>query len=124
MHTSKKVGKVLRTCSYGLSENNLLGKNVPTNFEVGAIVVKEHVPFNCLEKVGGWGSKFLNKLPSECYGGKNEDYSNSMNIVIPGEIHGGPKSRDGGPGPSGLIDRWKSGGCSKKMSMETARHLI
>lgn len=89
--------------------NNLLGKNVPTNFEVAAIVVKEHVPFNCLDKVeGGWGLKFLKKLPSEgC--GKNEDYSNSMNIVIPAGIHGGPKTRDGLP--SSLIDRWKSGGC-------------
>jgi len=32
-----------------------------------------------------------------------------MSIVIPAGIHGGPKSRDGGP--SSLIDRWKSGGC-------------
>jgi len=123
MHTSKKrkgfskkVGKVLRTLSmdleshsYDLSEISLLGKNVPTNFEVGAIVVKEHVPFNCLDKIGGWGSKFLNKLPSECYGGKNEDYLNSMSIVIPAGIHGGPTTRDGGP--SSLIDRWKSSGC-------------
>jgi hypothetical protein len=32
-----------------------------------------------------------------------------MSIVIPGGIHGGPKTRDGGT--SSLIDRWKSGGC-------------
>ncbi|CAL5189121.1 unnamed protein product [Lathyrus oleraceus] len=95
------------------SEINLLEKNVAPNFELAAIVVRERVPFDCVDKVGGWGLKFLNTLRCECYGRENgEDYENcnrhSINVIIPAGIHGGPKSRN--DGPSSLIDRWKSGG--------------
>ncbi|XP_050909114.1 uncharacterized protein LOC127122881 [Lathyrus oleraceus] len=91
---------------------NLLEKNVAPNFELAAIVVREHIPFDCVDKVGGWGLKFLNTLRCECYDRENdEDYSsgNRISVIIPTGIHGGPKSRNGGP--SSLIDRWKYGGC-------------
>ncbi|KAI5436502.1 hypothetical protein KIW84_022843 [Lathyrus oleraceus] len=60
---------------------NLLEKNVAPNFELAAIVVREHIPFDCVDKVGGWGLKFLNTLRCECYDRENdEDYSSGNRI--------------------------------------------
>ncbi|KAK7393651.1 hypothetical protein VNO78_22211 [Psophocarpus tetragonolobus] len=102
--------------SCGLDGTNLLETNVPTNFELAAIVVKDHLPYHSLDKVGGWGLKFLNKssvnqttLPSECCNLNSGDCSTSTSILIPAGLHGGPRTTHGGP--SSLIDRWKSGGC-------------
>ncbi|TKY53675.1 hypothetical protein E2542_SST25216 [Spatholobus suberectus] len=102
--------------SCGLGGINLLETNVPPNFELAAIVVKDHLPSHSLDKVGGWGLKFLNKsgvnqttLPSESCNRNTGDCSTSMSILIPAGLHGGPRTRHGGP--SSLIDRWKSGGC-------------
>ncbi|KAE9619204.1 hypothetical protein Lal_00047102 [Lupinus albus] len=124
---SKKISQVfsspsskhrtLESCqweSHALASTNFLDTNVPPNFELAAIVAKEHLPCKKPEKVGGWGLNFLNKtgvnqstLPSE--GCRNtDDCSTSTSIVIPAGIHGGPRTRNGGP--SSLIDRWRSGG--------------
>ena len=51
--------------SCGLDETDLLETNVPTNFELAAIVVKDHLPSHDLDKVGGWGLKFLNKFSAK-----------------------------------------------------------
>ncbi|KAK7344579.1 hypothetical protein VNO77_14349 [Canavalia gladiata] len=102
--------------SCGLGRTNFLETNVPSNFELAAIVFKHHLPYHRLDKVGGWGLKFLNKagvnhttLPSESCSRNTSDCSTSMSILIPAGVHGGPRTRHGGP--SSLIDRWKSGGC-------------
>lgn len=99
----------------------LLDDHPPPNLEVAAIVVKDHIP-NTLKKeeAGGWGLKFLKKVgeketakpsdspPSvECHR-SNGDCSTSMDILIPAGLHGGPRTRNGGP--SSLIERWRSGG--------------
>ncbi|KAK7268715.1 hypothetical protein RIF29_21422 [Crotalaria pallida] len=100
---------------HALGVTNFLEDNIPPNFELAAIVAKEHLPCNKPEQVGGWGLKFLNKtavkqstLPSESCSRNTGDCSTSMSIVIPAGIHGGPRTRNGGP--SGLIDRWRSDG--------------
>ncbi|OIV90639.1 hypothetical protein TanjilG_01720 [Lupinus angustifolius] len=109
--------RILESCQlepHAPAGSNFLDTNVPPNFELAAIVAKEHLPCKKPEKVGGWGLKFLKKtgvnqstLPSE--GCRNTgDCSTSTNIVIPAGIHGGPRTRNGGP--SSLIDRWKSEG--------------
>ncbi|CAL5208305.1 unnamed protein product [Lathyrus oleraceus] len=133
----KKVSKVFRTNpsskhrtlskfigSGGVSETclwdpythggiNLLETNVPPNFEMASIVVKDHLP--CNKPIGGWGLKFLDKSganktasPSESCSQNNDDCSSSMSILVPAGLHGGPRTRNGGP--SSLIDRWRSGG--------------
>ncbi|KAJ1377945.1 hypothetical protein SESBI_48370, partial [Sesbania bispinosa] len=100
---------------YALGGANLLETNVPHNFEMAAIVVKDHLPCNKPDKVGGWGLKFLKKsgvnqttLPSESCNKNNGDCSSTTSILIPAGLHGGPRTRNGGP--SSLIDRWRSGG--------------
>lgn len=136
---SKKVSKVFRTSpsskrrtvsrfggssvitescaleSHALGGTNLLETDVPPNFEMASIVVKNHIPCKKPEKVGGWGLKFLNKtggnqvtLPSESCNQNNGDCSTSTSVLIPAGFHGGPRTRNGGP--SSLIDRWRSGG--------------
>ncbi|XP_014511325.1 uncharacterized protein LOC106770020 [Vigna radiata var. radiata] len=102
--------------SCGLDENILLASNVPPNFELAAIVVKDHLPSKSVDKVGGWGMKFLNKsgvnqttLPSESCNRNCGASLTSTSIIIPAGLHGGPRTRHSGP--SSLIDRWKSGGC-------------
>nr|XP_048333267.1 uncharacterized protein LOC107422816 isoform X1 [Ziziphus jujuba var. spinosa] len=92
----------------------------PPNFELAAIVVKEHLPETRKEEVGGWGLKFLKKVgvkhvvkskeasvPSECCQNIT-DCSTSMDVLIPAGLHGGPRTRNGGP--SSIIERWRSGG--------------
>ncbi|WCJ24113.1 hypothetical protein M5689_006096 [Euphorbia peplus] len=105
-------------CGYNLMENSL-----PPNIELVAIVVKDHICENQQQKAGGWGLKFLKKpsieeqtatpedssLSSSCSARNTGDCSTSMQILVPAGLHGGPKTRNGGP--SGLIERWKSGGC-------------
>ncbi|KHN24881.1 uncharacterized protein LOC114402776 [Glycine soja] len=102
--------------SCGLDGTNLIETNVPTNFELAAILVKDHLLSHSLDKVGGWGLKFLNKsgvnhttLPSESCNQNTRDCSSSISILVPAGLHGGPRTTHGGP--SSLVDRWKSGGC-------------
>nr|BAE99561.1 hypothetical protein [Arabidopsis thaliana] len=95
---------------------SLLDNDLPPNLETSAVVVREQFPVEEeeeeeVEKVGGWGMKFLKKIPlartkdaSKC-----SKHSTSIDVVIPLGIHGGPRNRNGGP--SSLIQRWKSGGC-------------
>ena len=47
-------------------------------------------------------------LPSESCNQNNGNCSTSTSILIPAGLHGGPRTRNGGP--SSLIDRWRSGG--------------
>lgn len=97
-----------------------LSEDQPPNFELAAIIVKDHVPETRKEEVGGWGLKFLKKVgvkhivkskeasePSE-YCQTSCDCTTSMEILIPAGLHGGPRTRNGGP--SSLIERWRSGG--------------
>ncbi|CAL0316738.1 unnamed protein product [Lupinus luteus] len=101
--------------SHALGATNFLDANVPPNFELAAIVMKERLPCKKQDKFGGWGLKFLNKSrvsqstsPAESCSGNTPDCSTSTDIIIPAGLHGGPITRNGGP--SSLIDRWKSGG--------------
>ncbi|KAL6194701.1 hypothetical protein ACLB2K_035778 [Fragaria x ananassa] len=99
---------------------NLLDDNLPPNFELAAIVMKDHLPDDRKEEAGGWGLKFLKKVgvkktnnsvevsvPLKCC--QNDgDCSTSMDVLIPACLHGGPRTRNGGP--SSLTERWRSGG--------------
>ncbi|KAI3706193.1 hypothetical protein L6452_23768 [Arctium lappa] len=96
----------------------LLESSFPSNLELAAIVVKDHIP--CSQKkveVGGWGLKFLKEdghrktnaspatqsVPCEpCH------RCSSMDVLVPADFHGGPKTKSGGP--SSLVERWRSGG--------------
>ncbi|XP_062108946.1 uncharacterized protein LOC133819662 [Humulus lupulus] len=93
----------------------------PPNFELAAVVVKDHIANSQKEETGGWGLKFLKKvgvkqttksveassIPFEGFR-NNGDCSTSMDILIPAGLHGGPRTRNGGP--SSLTERWRSGG--------------
>ncbi|XP_018498051.2 uncharacterized protein LOC103927056 [Pyrus x bretschneideri] len=99
---------------------NLLEDHLPPNFELASIVVKDHLPDDRKEEAGGWGLKFLKKVgnkkisnsveasvPIKCCR-NNSDFSTSMDVLVPAGIHGGPRTRNGGP--SSLTERWRSGG--------------
>ncbi|GMI70379.1 hypothetical protein like AT2G33360 [Hibiscus trionum] len=103
-----------------LDQTNLFDEQLPTNLELTAIVVTDHSPEIPQAEVGGWGLKFLRKLAvvrntdtletpvrSVC-SCSTSDCSTSMNVLIPAGIHGGPRTRNGGP--SSLIERWRSSG--------------
>lgn len=92
----------------------------PSNFELAAIIVKDNIRNSQKEEAGGWGLKFLKKvgvkqttksmearIPIEC-SRNNGDCSTSVDILIPAGLHGGPRTRNGGP--SSLTERWRSGG--------------
>ncbi|KAL2530278.1 hypothetical protein Fot_22879 [Forsythia ovata] len=85
------------------------------DLELAAIVVRHHTSKKSKEaKIGGWGLKFLkkpginNSISSECCPRNCGECSTSMNIIVPAGVHGGPRTRIGGP--SSLIERWISGG--------------
>ncbi|KAI9196023.1 hypothetical protein LWI28_020327 [Acer negundo] len=103
--------------SDALGDSSLFEDHLPPNLELAAIVVKDHLPDSQQKEVGGWGMKFLkkasvetlkNSAPSACCSRDTGDCSTSMDVVIPASFHGGPRTRNGGP--SGLIERWRSGG--------------
>ncbi|KAL5542351.1 hypothetical protein UlMin_010061 [Ulmus minor] len=98
----------------------LFDDHPPTNFELAAIVVKDHIPNTRKEESKGWGLKFLKKVGTkqtikpieasvmfDCCR-NNGDCSTSMDILVPAGLHGGPRTRSGGP--SSLTERWRSGG--------------
>ncbi|XP_057542853.1 uncharacterized protein LOC130821185 [Amaranthus tricolor] len=100
---------------------DLLEDDFLPNLEMAAIVVKNHVHDEERQKeVGGWGLKFLKKAEtnqtvtsesstsSECCLRNVGDCSTSLDIIVPAGPHGGPKTKKGGP--SGLVERWRSGG--------------
>ncbi|XVF66407.1 hypothetical protein PTKIN_Ptkin10aG0033100 [Pterospermum kingtungense] len=106
--------------SDALDGRNLLEEQLPPNLEMTAIVVRDHLPENPRHEVGGWGLKFLRKVgikpmvdtleapvSSTCSRGTG-DCSTSIDVLVPAGIHGGPRTRNGGP--SSLIERWRSGG--------------
>ncbi|KAF4371318.1 hypothetical protein G4B88_003788 [Cannabis sativa] len=89
----------------------------PTNFELAAVVVKDHIVNSQKEEPGGWGLGFLKKVGIKqttksleaSEGFRNSgDCSTSMDILIPAGVHGGPRTRNSGP--SSLTERWRSGG--------------
>lgn len=101
-------------------QENLLESNeevnlFPSNLELAAIVVKDHTQKK-VEEVGGWGLKFLKEgghkqkvlSPVPCRQNTSHGYSSSMDVLVPAGFHGGPRTKNGGP--SGLVDRWRSGG--------------
>ncbi|XP_057959138.1 uncharacterized protein LOC131151755 [Malania oleifera] len=106
-----------------LSGANLINNDLPPNLELAAIIVRDHVHNNHQKaEVGGWGLKFLKKfgvkqtnprleasVSSGCCLQSTGDCSTNMDILVPAGIHGGPRTRNGGP--SGLTERWRSGGC-------------
>lgn len=87
------------------------------NLEMAAIVVKEIYHHHKEAEVGGWGLKFLKKSGSNAspdtmipakHSRNTGECSTSTDILIPAGLHGGPRTRVGGP--SSLIERWISGG--------------
>ncbi|KAF5465861.1 hypothetical protein F2P56_015829 [Juglans regia] len=91
------------------------------NFELAAIIVKDHLHDYHREETGGWGLKFLKKrgpkqkidsleasVPCESCARNTGNCSTSMDILIPAGLHGGPRTKN--CGPSSLIERWRSGG--------------
>ncbi|GKU85693.1 hypothetical protein SLEP1_g323 [Rubroshorea leprosula] len=99
---------------------NLLEEPLPHNLQLAAILVKDHLPENCPKEIGGWGLKFLKRvctkptidsfaaLEQNACEDNNGNCSTSMDVLLPAGLHGGPKTRNGGP--SSLIERWRSGG--------------
>lgn len=99
-----------------------LEDHFPPNLELAAIVVKEQISHtNNDVKMGGWGLKFLNntghrhvnasletEVPLQFRSRRDADCSTSIDIIIPANFHGVPRSKNSGP--SSLIDRWISGG--------------
>lgn len=97
------------------SGSSLSYNHLVPNLQMAAVIVKEHLPESQPEEVGGWGLKFLEKVRVKqqnneegCCARDNGDCSTSMDVLIPAGFHGGPRTRNGGP--SGLIERWRSGG--------------
>ncbi|KAM7259513.1 hypothetical protein ACFE04_015254 [Oxalis oulophora] len=91
----------------GNDQATILDNEIPTNLELAAIVVKEHLSENHKEKkVGGWGLNFLKN--SGCSTQNSGVCTSSMDVLVPVGFHGGPTSVN--CGPSSLIERWRSGG--------------
>lgn len=89
------------------------------NLEMAAIVVKDiyHHHEEAETEAGGWGLKFLKRSGNKesldatrppKHSRNASECSTSTEILIPAGIHGGPRTRVGGP--STIIERWKSGG--------------
>ncbi|KAK1435392.1 hypothetical protein QVD17_01154 [Tagetes erecta] len=127
---SKKVANILRrprtsskfdgsvALQDNLLQSNEDGNMFAANLELAAIVVKDHIPCKRVES-GGWGLKFLKEVghkqktaapvvTCEACRDNSNHHSISMDAVIPAGIHGGPKTKNGGP--SGLVERWRNGG--------------
>lgn len=125
-------GAVLENCSLessvdkgnnldALGGANKLENHLLPNFELAAIVVKDHLRDNHQKEIGGWGLKFLKKSGSrqmidspeasvrcESCARNTGDCCTSMDILIPAGLHGGLRTKNGGP--SSLTERWRSGG--------------
>ncbi|XP_038904737.1 uncharacterized protein LOC120091019 [Benincasa hispida] len=99
----------------------ICARDLPPNLELAAIVVRDHLPEDRGSRVGGWGLKFLKQvkakqtndsletsMQADCCARNSGKCSTSMDILIPAGLHGGPRTRNGGP--STLKERWRSGG--------------
>ncbi|KAK8446832.1 hypothetical protein SEVIR_9G550600v4 [Setaria viridis] len=108
-------GEMISARESGLT--NLDAEDQPTNQELAAIVVKEQRQKRQKEPVvGGWGLKFLEKAGlNHSEGTEVSDVQNRngaakcITAIVPRGYHGGAVSKCSGP--SGLIERWRSGGC-------------
>ncbi|KAG9137486.1 hypothetical protein Leryth_016781 [Lithospermum erythrorhizon] len=97
---------------------NLTESDYIPNFELAAIIVKDHLPASDNKpKSRGWGLKFLKNSDtssitpsssSERGACGHSECSKSMDILVPAGIHGGPRTQN--DGPSSLTERFKSGG--------------
>nr|XP_043613705.1 uncharacterized protein LOC122585644 [Erigeron canadensis]XP_043613706.1 uncharacterized protein LOC122585644 [Erigeron canadensis]XP_043613707.1 uncharacterized protein LOC122585644 [Erigeron canadensis]XP_043613708.1 uncharacterized protein LOC122585644 [Erigeron canadensis]XP_043613709.1 uncharacterized protein LOC122585644 [Erigeron canadensis]XP_043613710.1 uncharacterized protein LOC122585644 [Erigeron canadensis] len=100
------------------NEGNLSSESsFPSNLELAAIILKDHIPY--AEKkveVGGWGFKFLKesghiqKYATQSVFCRQDvsQQSSSLDVIVPTGIHGGPRTKIGGP--SSLVERWRTGG--------------
>jgi hypothetical protein len=77
---------------------------------MAVIVVKDHLPCNRPEKIGGCGLEFLNKpsvnntaSPFESCNRNNDDCSTNMSILVTEGLHDWRRTRNGAL--SSLIDR-------------------
>lgn len=89
---------------------SLTADDLPTNQEIAAIVVREQRHERQEEPaVGGWGLKFLEKAGA-VHSEESKDSkgaARSITAIVPRGYHGGVASKNG---PSGLIERWRTGG--------------
>lgn len=103
------------------ADDLICARDLPPNLELAAIVVRDHLPEDRGSGVGGWGLKFLKQIKAkqtndsletsvqaDCCARNSGKCSTSMDILIPAGLHGGPRTRNGGP--STLKERWRSGG--------------
>ncbi|KAM0949363.1 hypothetical protein DsansV1_C05g0051641 [Dioscorea sansibarensis] len=104
----------------GLDSKNCREYDFRPNLELAAIVVKDYQSNSQKRPAeGGWGLKFLETIrlgkadtslesssTSKTHNKRRSDQS--MNVIIPAGLHGGPNNSNGGP--SSLTERWKSGG--------------
>ncbi|CAN4120655.1 unnamed protein product [Withania somnifera] len=100
--------------------NALLDQQIPPNFELAAIVMRDPVYDSPKEaETGGWGMTFLKKSSTgsknappetsvQCRSRGTSECSTNMDVIVPTGFHGGPRSRHAGP--SSLLERWSSGG--------------
>jgi hypothetical protein len=108
-------GEMISARESGLT--NLDADDLPTNQELAAIVVREQRKKRQEEPVvGGWGLKFLEKAGlNHSEGTEDPDVQNRngaakyITTIVPRGYHGGAVFKSSGP--SGLIERWRSGGC-------------
>ncbi|OEL17697.1 hypothetical protein BAE44_0021287 [Dichanthelium oligosanthes] len=107
-------GEMISARESGLT--NLDTDDLPTNQELAAIVVSEKRQKRQKEPVvGGWGLKFLEKAGLNYSDGTEDSDVQNRNgaakcitAIVPKGYHGGVVSKSSGP--SGLIERWRSGG--------------
>ncbi|XP_022979363.1 uncharacterized protein LOC111479110 [Cucurbita maxima] len=96
------------------SDDLICARSLPPNLELAAVVVRDHLPEDRGSGVGGWGLKFLKQveakqtIQADCCMRNSTKCSTSMNVLIPAGLHGGPRTRNGGP--STLMERWRSNG--------------
>ncbi|CAL4912488.1 unnamed protein product [Urochloa decumbens] len=108
-------GEMISARESGLT--NLEADDLPTNQELAAIVVREQQQKRKKEPVvGGWGLKFLEKAGlNHSEGTEDPDVQNKnvaakcITTIFPRGYHGSTVLKSSGP--SGLIERWRSGGC-------------
>lgn len=125
---SNRSGVIKNSCPwepYSDKLNNvddlICARDLPPNLELAAVIVRDHLPEDRGSRGGGWGLKFLKQIESkqtsdspktsvqaDCCSRSSGKCSTSMDILIPAGLHGGPRTKNGGP--SSLTERWRSGG--------------
>ncbi|XP_022974519.1 uncharacterized protein LOC111473196 isoform X2 [Cucurbita maxima] len=106
---------------FNSADDLICARDVPPNFELCTVVVRDHLPEDRGSRRGGWGLKFLKQAKAEqtpdspaatvqadCCARNIGKCSTSMDVLIPAGLHGGPRTRN--CGPSTLKERWRSGG--------------